>query len=97
MSEQTYSTRHVGLAVCLRFILGDVAHLSTNVTERGSEFVFADSGDCRELASQFFSDDGIAIGNARELLEIARELRRTTAQAHVSPARVWQASDDKFV
>ena len=88
---ETYTTRHVGLAVTLRFILGDGAHLSTHYSDKGCEFIFADSGDCRSLAAQFFSDESICIGSARELLEIAREVRKTTALARANPDKVWQA------
>jgi hypothetical protein len=87
MSE-TYRTRHFGLAVFLRYALGDAAHLSTNA-DGAPLFTFTDDGRCRELAEQFFADDSVTVGNAREFLEVSRTLRVTSAKAQTAPDRTW--------
>ena len=82
--DQTYLTRHFGLAATLRFCLGDNAHISTWVepgTKRIS-FEFANpDGVCEKLAPVFFSEQGMAIGNARDLIEAAREVKKTMSFA----------------
>jgi hypothetical protein len=88
MNEQTFATRHFGCATFLRYALGDAAHLSTDAAGAPS-FKFADDGRCRELADQFFSDESVSIGNAREFLECSRALRITSAKAQDAPDRKW--------
>ncbi len=76
-----FRTRHVGLSAFLRYCLGSDAHLGTLALERGFEFVFSDNGKCRTLADQFFSAEGAAVTDARQLLECVREMRISTGKA----------------
>jgi hypothetical protein len=75
----SFRTSHQGAASTLRFILGDAAHLRTYRRSDGRitfEFENQD-GNAAELAELFFSPDGIATGNARQLLECDRAVRAT--------------------
>lgn len=91
MTDQEFQTRHFSLAAFLLYILGPEAHLATiKKLDRGCSFVFADDGTCRQSADVFFSEEGAAVGNAFQLLECGRELKRTIAEALASPNGIWQ-------
>lgn len=74
-----YCTTHQGCASVLRFVLGDNAHRRTFKRRDGRiSFEFYDpEGKCVEIATLFFEPDGIATGNARELLASDRAVRET--------------------
>jgi hypothetical protein len=77
-----YRTTHQGCASVLRYVLGDAAHLRTHRRSNGRisfEFDEAD-GKAAEVAELFFSPDGIATGNARQLLECDRAVRATVGE-----------------
>lgn len=89
-----YTTRHVGLAALLRYAMGDDAHLRTQkVGQYSTIFVFRNPERCAELEHIFFSRDGAATGNARELLDCARVIRATVAAAQRKPDGTWSAED----
>lgn len=89
-----YQTRHVGLAALLRYAMGDESHLRTEkVAQYSTIFTFSDSERCAELERVFFSRDGAATGNARELLDCVRVIRATVAAAQRNPDGVWNAGD----
>jgi hypothetical protein len=87
-----YSTRHVALSAFLRFVLGDDHHVATMRGENGHVFYFRDDppGRCRELADAFFSTEGAAVGNARDLLEIQFQVRKTVAMCNDSSDKCWE-------
>ena len=87
-----YFTRHTALASFLRYCLGDAAHIGTMKSERGTVFYFKDDppGHCKVLADAFFSEQGAAIGNARDLFEVAFELRQTIHKAERNPDGSWE-------
>lgn len=81
----TYTTRNLGLAAFLAYVLGTGGHIATHSSERGCTFEFTnDSGRCVELASSFFSDDGAPVTDARALLECLRDVRSTMFRARES-------------
>ena len=90
MSELEFQSRHFGCSAFLLYVLGNDAHLATIRSERGFSFVFADDGTVRQSADEFFSEQGVAVANARLLLDCGRELKRTIAEAIASPEGVWQ-------
>lgn len=88
MSE--FRTRSEGFSALLRYTLGSNAHLRTEVTHRERVlFTFADEpvGSCKKLADDYFADGSVAIGDARCLLECARDLRWTVRQARNNGGR----------
>jgi len=86
---KTYTT-HQGLATCLRFALGDAAHLRTYRRRDGRiNFEFADpEGKTDEIAKLFFSGE-LATGDARALLECDRAVR-TTVRAALESNGQWR-------
>ena len=74
-----YRTCHQGCATVLRYVLGDSAHRRTyQRSDKRISFEFEDiEGKCAETAALFFTPDGIATSNARELLACDREVRAT--------------------
>lgn len=87
--QNEYRTRGVSLAVFLRFVLGDAAHLETVKEERGCSFTFADRKRCLELADAFFSEVGAAVDNAKALLDCERDLRQTMRAAQSDSEGIW--------
>jgi hypothetical protein len=94
MSDQPFSTRHIGCAAFLRFALGDDAHLSTTV-DGSTSYAFTDEpyGRCRGLSDQFFADGSVAVGDARALLECSRALKQTANAARVNSHGLWVRGD----
>jgi hypothetical protein len=92
--ETIYTSRHFGLASALRYILGDSAHRETwveNGTKRISYAFRNTNGECEKLAAVFFSDAGMATGNARDLIEAAREVKKTmTAAINTDGEQIWR-------
>lgn len=74
-----FRTTHQGCASLLRFVLGDGAHIRTHRRPDGRvAFEFDDTDrKAAELSDLFFSPEGIATGNARQLLECDRAVRAT--------------------
>lgn len=92
-----YHTRHLGLACFLRYVLGDRAHRATaKFGPSSTSFTFTDepTGTCQQLADQFFSREGVAVDNVRELLQCDRDMKLTVKSAHADPEGVWIASDE---
>jgi len=93
MVENTFQTRHAGLAGCLRYILGDEAHLATYLegrSERVSYLFFDPDHQCRRLSDIFFSQDApMQIGDARGLLESMRLVRKTLSACSNSETKRW--------
>jgi hypothetical protein len=77
-----FHTSHQGCASTLRFILGDAAHLRTYRRDDGKiTFEFENSDrKANEIAALFFSEEGIAVGDARQLLESDRAVRKTVSE-----------------
>jgi hypothetical protein len=94
MSDQTFTTKHLGFATFLRFALGDHAHLST-VMDGGTAYTFEDDppGRCRELSDQFFAHGSVAVNDARALLECSRAMKQTAAAARNSADGTWARGD----
>lgn len=93
VSEFEFNTKHIGLACFLRYALGDDTHVATvKAGEKSFLFYFVDSprGKCQELADAFFSEQGAAIDNARELLQCEREIKLTIKTAYNSPDGEWE-------
>jgi hypothetical protein len=81
MTNPTFQTRHSGSAAFLKYCLGDESHLKTEKKGTGFLFTFADSDNkCKELETTFFSTESAAVGNARTLLECARDVSYTVGQ-----------------
>ena len=97
--SREYQTKHLGEASFLRYVLGDAAHLATeSVDQRSCVFTFDDTeGRCRELAAMFFSKQGAAVSDARVLLEIKRDVTRTSALAYADPHGVWEPEQKKTI
>jgi hypothetical protein len=94
--HRDFYTCNFGLASFLRFALGDDAHLATMKTDNGrTSFVFRDEpqGTCRQLADAFYSEEGAAVGNARQLLECSRAAKATLAKADRSEDGTWEIED----
>jgi hypothetical protein len=94
--SRDFYTCNFGLATFLRFALGDDAHLATMKVDGGrASFVFRDDpqGTCRSLANEFFSEEGAAVGNARQLLECSRAAKATLAKADRSEDGTWEIED----
>lgn len=74
-----FTISHQAQASVLRYVLGDAAHRRTYRRGDGKlAFEFYDpEGKASEIAALFFSQEGIATGNARQLLECDREVRAT--------------------
>jgi hypothetical protein len=90
MSE--YSTKHIGLATFLIYVLGDAAHLATEAEhERSCRFHFDDPNrQCKALGDAFFSPEGAAIDDARALLECKNQIVNSTKAARHSPDGTWE-------
>lgn len=77
------TTTHQGFAAILRFVLGDHAHRRTykrpdNKIAFAFAFEFGDSeNEAKELKKLFFSREGLAVSDARELLECNRAVGKT--------------------
>jgi len=78
----TFRTTHQGCAAVLRYVLGDSAHRRTyRRSDTRITFEFDDpDGKAAEVAALFFTHEGIATGNARELLACDREVRGTVGE-----------------
>ena len=89
MSE--YLTKHIGLASFLTYVLGDSAHLATEVEDGKCRFYFDDpTNQCKALGDAFFSPEGAAIDSARELLECKHQIVNSTKLARNSPDGLWE-------
>jgi hypothetical protein len=88
-----YTTRHVGLASFLRYCLGDQAHVATGKAHNGTFNFFFDDADekCREFENAFFGEEGVAVGDARALLECSKDVRTTIAKASRAGDGTWEA------
>lgn len=66
----------------LRYVLGDDAHVRTFLRgDRRLCFEFDDQdGKAEEIAAAFFSEEGIIIGNARQLLLVEKAMRATVGE-----------------
>lgn len=92
--ETEYQTRHVGLAAFLRYGMGDASHIRTQkVGSYSTVFIFNNPERCKELEQVFFSRDGAATGNARELLDCARAVKMTVAVAQRDETGTWLSAD----
>lgn len=77
-----YATKHHGLSAALIYFLGSNSHLRTYLGAKGAFFEFADEGECKSIAHQFFSKHGgLSISDARALLDCLIQIRKTLATA----------------
>jgi hypothetical protein len=77
-----YTTKHIGFAGFLRYVLGDDSHVSTKKDEMGVSITFDDPDyRCGELQTAFFSEEGAVVGNARALLDCSRDITYTIVEA----------------
>jgi hypothetical protein len=82
MTTTTYTTRHIGFAAFLRFVLGNESHVSTKQGGTGYVFVFDDPEyRASELQTAFFSTDGAIAGDAKALLDCSREISHSIIHA----------------
>lgn len=63
-------------------------------TQDSTIFIFSDSERYQEMERIFFSREGAATGNARELLDCSRAIRTTVAATQRNPDGVWSAEDE---
>ena len=91
----SFRITHQGCASLLRYVLGDGAHIRTLRRPDGRiAFEFDDPDDkAAELADLFFSHDGIATGNARQLLDCDRAVRATVGACFNSGEGEWRNPD----
>jgi hypothetical protein len=79
-----YITTHQSLAAFLRYALGDDAHTMTEQDgdRRTISFTFDDPGErCSEIAKGFFAKAGAPVTDARVLLDVSRDVRKTITTA----------------
>lgn len=78
-----FSTRHVGLASFLLYVLGDDSLSSVTQGHSGCVVAFDDPEQrSHELQSAFLSAEGVCIGNAMPLLECSRTIRHAISVAN---------------
>ena len=92
--EKTFRTFHFGCASVLHFCLGGDSHINTRVlpgTKRiAYEFLNNDEGICEQLAKAFFdTENPMAIGDARALIESSRFIKKSMTQAIRAEDGVW--------
>jgi hypothetical protein len=78
---ELYETRHVGLAAFLLYQRSDLYVSTQQIGPASTMFSFSNPEDCVCLEVVFFSQEGVAVADAKALLECSRTIRQTIAQA----------------
>ena len=86
-----WACRNVNAAMFIRYALGDESHIRTELNAGRATCFFDDYDRARELQLEFFGDP-VAIGDLREFLKVAAEIRATIRAAQ-SADGVWKRGD----
>jgi hypothetical protein len=80
-TENNYVTRHVGLASYLLY-QNPASYVCTRKSAQCFPlFEFSAPDDCLAMETLFFSEEGVAVADARALLDCSKSIRATVAEA----------------
>jgi hypothetical protein len=88
-----YVTKHIGLASFILYCRPDSYVSTAKAGEWSALFTFTDPDDCEALEVAFFNTDGVAVTDARALLDCARTIKRTVSESNKSPDGVYRRED----
>jgi hypothetical protein len=88
-TENNYVTRHVGLASVLLYQNPASYVCTRKAAQCFPLFEFAAPDDCLALETLFFSKEGVAVADARALLDCSKSIRETVAEAAKAPDGVY--------
>lgn len=86
--NETYVTKHHGLASFLLYSHPDSYLETEQIGEYSFLFRFDDADKCIASETAFF--DGVGVTNAKELTDCTRTIRQTTAEARKSPDGIYR-------